>query len=176
MSTLKANKCVGLLSLWILFGFWLMPASAEKGDIWLDINLGSIHEQNNYFWEGEVRSYNEFNPGLGITYEINDLFDAKAGFFHNSYEELSSYVMIGFSPSVFSNSNSDWKVDVGGGIGLITGYDDTPEQAEEISPWLMAIVGIEYKERYRFNIGYLPSSLFFETGVDVVMGQFSIKF
>lgn len=65
----------------------VLPTTALAGPDRLSILLGSEHF-------GATEDFNEFNPGLFLTWERN--FDYSIGLFYNSYERVSPLVSIGY--------------------------------------------------------------------------------
>lgn len=148
-------------------------AQADKGDTWLDLNLTSFHTEQHYWWEGEMRRYNNRNLGLGFTHEFADWLEVKGGFFENSYDKTSVYAVVGLDYDLVKSKR--WVLAPGVAGGFVTGYDDTPEQADTVAPWGMLSMTIGYANRWRLNLGYLPSRLFDVGTVDLVTVQVGIR-
>jgi hypothetical protein len=148
-------------------------AHAAKGDTWLDVNLTSWHSERDYVWEREVRRYNARNFGLGATYELTDWFEAKAGFFENSYDKTSLYAVAALDYDLLPSSR--WLLAPGVAGGLVTGYKNTPEQTGTVAPWGLVTLTIGRDSRWRLNLGYLPSRLFDVGTVDLVTVQIAIR-
>ena len=83
-----------LASLIVIF---LCVGSPDYSKLWLDLNLGSLHGDEDYnvrdcsTCEKEVKDYNAFNPGLGLSYGVNDYLDLSVGGYYNSFEKASFY-------------------------------------------------------------------------------------
>lgn len=58
---------------------------AREGRWSVDINLTSLHF-------GYDRSYNQFNPGIGVSYRWSENLSLVAGFYKNSYSKPTVYV------------------------------------------------------------------------------------
>ena len=84
----------------------------EDGRLYLQLNLASFHPN-----EDSDDDFNEFNPGLGLEYHMENYFLA-AGFFENSIDKFSTYWGVGHERTI----GADW---FGLGIlgGVVTGYD-----------------------------------------------------
>jgi hypothetical protein len=152
--------------------FFSTLANAETGDIWLDINVGSKHSTDTYWYKGQTYEYNESNPGIGITYEASNTFDIKGGVYDNSYNQTSLY----FAGNIKMDlaQSSDWIIEPGFMFGGATGYHDTPENLL-LAPIILPNVSVGYK-RVRANFGYAPFSLLPGFDVDVATFQMGIKF
>lgn len=139
-------------------------ARAERGAFWLDANLASKHSEKNYVWENREHRYNERNFGLGATYEFSAWGEVKAGWFDNSYRRTSVYGMVNLKKNLLSNQR--WLVAPGLAAGLVTGYQNTPEQTGALAPWGLVTLSIGDSSRWRVNLGYLPSRLFRKNTID----------
>ena len=146
-------------------------ASDNFGRWSVDINGVSKHSENRYFEDGQSRKYNETNMGLGGSVEWlgwNRLVrqspwtqwiaearidvDIKAGFFDNSYDETSFYAGPFFHRDM---GTEDWKFAPGLAVLMVTGYDDTPEDAPPIFP--LPVFSLEFGHKaLKFNLGYIP--------------------
>jgi hypothetical protein len=80
-----------VLTCYVLSLALLIPVSASAGPDRLSILLGSEHN-------GATREFQEFNPGLFLTWERN--LNYSVGLYYNSYEEISPLVSVGY----------DWEV------------------------------------------------------------------
>lgn len=146
-------------------------AADNLGNWSLDINGVSKHSESRYTENGKAREYNETNTGLGASVEWlgwNQLVrrskwtdwidehgidsDIKFGFFDNSYDETSLYAGLFLHKDLGSER---WKFAPGLGILMVTGYDDTPEDAPAIFP--LPVFGLEFGHKaLKFNLGYVP--------------------
>ena len=148
-------------------------AFAAPGDFWLDLNVASKHSQRTYFVNGEPRRFHENNLGLGATYEVLDWCDLKAGWFENSYEKTSVYALV--NPHWTLIARPRWQFAPGVALGLVSGYQNTPERTGEIAPWGLLTVSLGLGERWKINLGYVPSRVFVSNSVDVATLQISWK-
>lgn len=97
----------------------------------------------------------------------------KGGWFKNSYEKTSVYGLVAFKWEFFKGRTLS--VAPGVALGAVSGYKNTPERTDEIAPWGAGMLSLNYRGRWRANIGYLPSSLFRENAVNVALLQLSLK-
>lgn len=89
----------------------------SQADTWIDISLGSMHNQDTYLVNGEVNELNESNPGIGIAYKHNDNVEFIGGAYKNSFDVNSVYAGADF------HTSSKRPVRLGISTGLITGYE-----------------------------------------------------
>jgi len=122
----------------------------KQGDWGLDLNLASRHSEDKY--DNGTESYNEQNHGLGIAYGWRDDWDLKAGFFENSYEHTSAYAGAFWHRDFYWG---DWTVAPGVGLLLVTGYDNSPQNAPVVAPMLLPAVSFGHRA-LRANIGWVP--------------------
>jgi hypothetical protein len=141
--------------------------------LWLDVNITSIHSEEAYVWNGRERQYNDRNFGLGIGYEVNSWLEAKAGWFENSYEKTSFYAVAQGKLDLLKKS--PWIIAPGCALGIANGYQNTPEQTGEITPWGLVTLTIGHEDRWRINLGYLPAKLIDSSRVDFVAVNLSLK-
>ncbi len=150
----------------------------------LDLNGLSRHSESRYVEDGVSREYNETNLGLGASIEwrewrdlvrrsawarwIDDAgidADLKFGFFDNSYDDISFYAGSFLHRDLGSGN---WRLAPGIAVLLMSGYDDTPEDAPTVFP--IAVFGLEVGHRaVKLNIGYAPWG-----EVDVVTAQLQL--
>ena len=149
-----------------------VSVSAEEKREWsLDVNGLSSHSESRYFENGVSKAYNETNPGLGVSIELHEWreavrryestqwvddfgvdLDFKVGFFDNSYKKTSIYVGPFFHKDLGEGS---WAFAPGLALLLISGYDDTPEDAPAVAP--LPIFALEVGHRaMKLNFGYMP--------------------
>lgn len=140
---------------------------AREGQLWLDLTIGSHHDSDwkHYVLDRNTREiveirkndHNEFNPGLGLSYGINDYVDILGGYVHeNSYKNSSIYG--GFNlkyPFTFG-----WiRFEPGIGTALSTGYKNTPAAhitIGEFMPWLLPNITTYFGDRVYARVGYFP--------------------
>lgn len=154
-------------------GSGTFAATPAANDVWIDLNVGSKHSEKSYVWQGRTQSFNEANWGLGATYGLRDWCDVKAGWFENSYDKTSLYVLV--NPKWELSPRSHWSVAPGFALGLVSGYQHTPERTAAVAPWGMLTLSLGFNERWRVNLGYIPSRLFVSNSIDVATLQLSIK-
>ena len=103
-----------------------MIALPTYSNLWLDVNMASIHGDEDYntkecsTCEKKVNEYNSFNPGLGLSYRMNDYFDLSAGGYYNSYEKLSFYSGMTLKYPIYLSGK--WFYEPGIFTGAATGY------------------------------------------------------
>ena len=167
-----AHPCTSIVL--IIFAAALAPLSrAEKGDFWLDINVASKHSEQRYIWERRVREYNEKNLGLGATYELTEWCEVKGGWFENSYERTSVYALLNAKWNRWRYRG--WFLAPGLAAGIVSGYDNTPERTGVIAPWGMVTLSIGAVNRWKINLGYIPSRIVMRGAVEVATLQVSLK-
>jgi hypothetical protein len=124
----------------------------DKGDWSLDINGASWHSHRRYNENGDIRKFNQTNLGVGGSYAWSDHVDLKLGFFDNSYEQNSFYAGAYLHKDFYSG---DWAVSPGIALLLVSGYDDTPEDAPTVAP--IPLFGVAFGHRaLKLNVGYVP--------------------
>lgn len=89
--------------------------------------------------------YNEFNPGLGYEYPVDENWSLSAGVFQNSYAKASFYV------AAFRQLFGTQQYRFGVSGGLFTGYEYA-----SVVPSLMPTFMYE-KDRWGLNFFYAPS-------------------
>lgn len=148
------------------------PSSAAR-PAWLDVNVTSRHSEKGYFIGRERHRFNSNNFGLGLTWEPAAWWELKAGWFDNSYHKTSVYGAGAIKWNLLGNG--PWIVAPGALLGALSGYQNTPEQTGEITPWGLATLTLGHRKYGRLNLGYLPSKLFKAGVVDVLTVQVGIK-
>lgn len=126
-------------------------------EIILNLHVASYHSGSDGWWSketGELEEYNQFNPGLGISYQFNDYTEVRGGGYRNSHNNNSFY----FGGAVYTNSNNLLGAGVVG--GFVTGYNDLILNAdfehEAVQPFVMPALFINHG-RVRVEVGYIPS-------------------
>lgn len=138
---------------------------------WLDINLTSDHSMGYYIQNGKRHTYNEHNYGFGITNELTDNLDFRAGVFENSFYRTSFYGAVNLKKE-FGN---DIKIVPGINIGLVSGYKGTIESNSTLRTMVIPNMSIQVFY-FRANVGYIPSTLVKPDGVNVTFFQVGWKF
>ncbi|GEM_PF-1853989 len=113
----------------------------EDGRLFLQFNVASYHPN-----EDKDEDYNEFNPGVGLEYHMDDYYFA-GGFFENSIDKFSTYWGVGHERTI----GADW---FGLGVlgGVVTGYDGG------FSPRLVAVPYFLLKNgRTSLKTYYIPA-------------------
>lgn len=84
---------------------------------WANANVGSYHfgDAEDHLAPGE--DFQEFNPGAGIEVQWRPVHAVSAGYFRNSVDEDSFYLLYHFTPIAIGRH-----VRVGALGGLVTGY------------------------------------------------------
>ncbi len=141
----------------IITSFFMVFSTLTSADVLLDVNLASKHiGQSNYCYKGECKSINSSNLGLGLTYPTGSFTDIKVGFYNNSYYKTSVYGGVNFK-----HEYNIGKLNVVPGVivGMVTGYNGTPENAGIVAPILLLNVAVGTKNTHVI-FGYLPSTMF----------------
>lgn len=167
----------------LFVGFFSLTAFAD--DTFLDVNLASKHfgtivcDPHVY----DCAKYpNQSNLGLGLSTKVSQFddgegvrfaIDVKVGFYNNTFYKNSVYGLVnlrGMDPMKLGS------VRPGLVLGLVTGYNDTPQQASTLMPILMPNVAVGLSKKTEVMFGYLPSRMF-GGNVDVltVQLQYQIK-
>ena len=68
--------------------------------------------------------YNEINSGAGLRLDLDKDSAIQGGFYNNSYNKLSNYVIIDYSPYKLLKQNDCGNIDGGGFLGAASGYKD----------------------------------------------------
>lgn len=94
------------------------PDPPEKGKLSVVFSGASRH----FGWrqfndDGQMRTFNEFNPGVGLEYRLNDTFHVEAGTYKNSLYRTSVYA------SVAAETSGSKFFGAGIQAGVLTGYD-----------------------------------------------------
>ena len=124
------------------------PVYAFNG--WMNIHIGSLHSESEYEQDGEFRSYNNNNYGIGVALPLSEDIEFVTGFFDNSYNKTSVYLgnnlhtsnQYGFSAGIIT--------------ALVTGYDETPNTRQKIILTLVPHVTYSLKN-VRAELGIMPS-------------------
>lgn len=91
---------------------------SKKGDLSVVFSVASHHFGWRQFNDhGNMRTFNEFNPGVGLEYRLNDTFHVEAGTYKNSLYRTSVYA------SVAAETNGSKFFGAGIQAGVLTGYD-----------------------------------------------------
>lgn len=131
----------------------LCSAQASANELYLDINGISIHSNKTYRYQGRTHNYNSQNVGLGFTYGLlNSYAEASAGFYDNSYNKDTIY---GFIRLKHDLSIGELTISPGVNFGLVTGYWDTPMQADYYQVIVAPTVRVTY-HGVGLTIGYVP--------------------
>lgn len=162
-----------LLGLFCLSAPWATHCQAAR-PAWLDVNITSRHSEKTYFIGRQKHTYNSNNFGLGLTWEPADWWELKAGWFDNSYHKTSIYGAGALKWNLL-RGGGPWVIAPGALLGALSGYQNTPEQTGEITPWGLATLTLGHKKFGRINLGYLPSQLFKAGTVDVLTVQVGIR-
>lgn len=103
------------------------------------INIGSKHFKRSGIEQGDL---NEFNPGIGFEYSIDDDSYWTGGIFKNSFRNISVYGAYGITKPVGS-------IDIGLEMGLISGYPRKLEDEFEVNPLLIRGIMLAPYARYK---------------------------
>lgn len=146
---------------------------ADKGDLWIDINLASKHTSaSQYTHNGKTEDYNERNYGFGMSYDIDGTFEVTGGFFRNSYDKHSDYLGV---KAKHDFNFGHFTVTPGVTVGFVTGYENTEVDAPKFQPIAVPSVAFGYND-FRTTIGYIPLRLASDASTDVVTFQLGYRF
>ena len=126
------------------------PRDESLLDLALDLDLDRYSVQINLasYHTNRSRSYNEFNPGIGLEYAYEHFYLA-GGYFRNSIRRSSFYAGAGGELN-FPEHIPEW-IGVGVLAGLVTGYKEGQK------PQLAAIPYVYFrKDQYTFKAHYFP--------------------
>lgn len=138
----------------IILAIILLSAQANANELFLDINGFSMHSKETYKYKGTRQEYNSNNTGLGLTYGLNKYTEASAGFYKNSYNKDTIYGLVRLKYDI---SMGNMTITPGINIGIVTGYWDTPVQADYYQVLVAPTVRVTY-HGIGFTIGYVPGS------------------
>ena len=153
---------------WILYAsalvILLTVALPSYNRLWLDLNISSMHGDEDYntracpTCEKEVHEYNNVNPGLGLSYGVNNYFDLSVGGYYNSFDNLSFYS--GGTIKYPIRLGGKWIYEPGIFGGAATGYTDTPKDTNgHVYGGFLPYGGISNTlvyENFRGTIGFVP--------------------
>lgn len=130
-----------------------MSLFSRAADLYLDVNGFSRHSQKYYTYQGQRQAFNEDNAGLGLTSSWTDNVDLTAGFYRNSYAKPSVYGGANLHMN-FKGGPIVWRPGVS--VGLVSGYDNTPDHAGVVRLAVMPNVAIS-TGNLGVKIGYVPA-------------------
>ena len=118
-SSRPARRSSALLLPWLLLLHAPASLAQERpaAEWWANANVGSYHfgDADGHLPPGE--DFNEFNPGVGVEVQWRPVHAVSAGYFRNSVDEDSLYLLYHFTPIALGRH-----VRVGALGGLVTGY------------------------------------------------------
>jgi hypothetical protein len=95
----------------------LLACDKALAETYLILHIASHHSEDTYIADDNTEQpFNEFNPGIGIAYDINNYVQARAGFYDNSYNRLSVYA----AGSLHTDIN--YLISIGTQVGVVSGY------------------------------------------------------
>jgi len=162
-------------SVFIFFILMYGTISVAKADnIWLDINLVSYHPSaSNYTYDNKTEKLNQFNYGIGVSYETNRFVELESGFFRNSYNKNSIYADVKIK---YDFIIKQFTITPGMAIGGVSGYKNTEVEANTVQFVALPTVAISYN-RIRVVVGYMPLQLVTNKAkTDVITVQAGIRF
>lgn len=119
----------------------LLPSAALAGPDRISVLLGSEHIN-------ATRDFNEFNPGLFLTWENRQL-DYSVGGFHNSYEDLSVMGAVGYDVEIAPKLE----------LGVFAGMAWYPGEGDQFSISVgdaVPLVGVQTRYRNAF-VQFIPA-------------------
>lgn len=119
----------------------LLPSGAVADPDRVSLLLGSEHL-------GATRSFNEFNPGVFLTWETKTL-DYSVGSFYNSYEGVSALGSVGYNFEIAPH------LDVGA-FAALAYYPGEGDQFEVSVGDVVPIVGLQTRYRQAF-VQFIPA-------------------
>ncbi len=176
----------------------LFSTTALSSEVWVDVNIGSKHSQENYYAPYtetyskiqqtakaginntafgtrqvccKANRLNENNLGLGVSYRRKYL-EYKIGAFRNSYRDVSTYAAV----NAFHKFHITKKVLIVPGLALsaFTGYKKSPGIDSAVIFVPIPNVSLENK-KLRAVLGYVPGKRLSKTGIDVLTLQVGYK-
>lgn len=130
-------------------------ATANKGDLWIDVTLASRHTNESGLWyddDNQPHEWNENNLGLGVGYGVLPGIEAKAGFYKNSHNVNSVYG--GFK----WHTNYERFISIGLTVGLVTGYEIAGHIDTPVTPFILPAITIHPHHRVRVEFGFVPGA------------------
>ena len=127
-------------------------AHANKGDIWLDLHIGSHHSGEGIWWDDDFNSHEwtEVNPGVGIGYGALDNIELKAGIYKNSHDKTAVY------GGVKWHTDYERFISVSVTVGLVSGYEVSQTIDTPITAYILPAISFHPHHRVRIDLGYLP--------------------
>jgi|GEM_PF-3479190 len=120
------NEGMKILALLLLSVLLLAAPAAQAADLSLDVNVAAWHTQA---WARH--DLNQRNPGLGLEYRLRPRWSALTGFYRNSYDRTSVYLLSAWTPL----RGSLLGLRMGAGLvgGLLTGYRRSEASCEPLA-------------------------------------------
>lgn len=118
-----------------------MVMSAQAGELWSVATVMSKHL-------GTETKFNEWNPGLGFEYHVNESVVIAAGRYKNSMDRKSSYLIGGWTPLHLG------LVKAGVAVGAVNGYPMLNDG--KMAPVAMGLVRVE-GEKLGANVLVMPA-------------------
>lgn len=155
-------------------------ANADEGDWWIDLSVGAYHGDRS--WkdkeDGSQHRYNEFNPGAGLTYNINENVDVSGGTFYNSFKRWSLYGGLGLKYPIRLSGKMTWEP--GFFAGFASGYEGTAKDDDVVVLGLIpfpAVSNIVRYDDYALKVGVVPDYKGTKkSGFTVITFQLSYQF
>ena len=150
-SSRPARRSSALLLPWLLLLHAPASLAQERpaAEWWANANVGSYHfgDADGHLPPGE--DFNEFNPGVGVEVQWRPVHAVSAGYFRNSVDEDSLYLLYHFTPIALGRH-----VRVGALGGLVAKLERGRFGAnlillpplEDVTP---ATIGLQLKYRFR---------------------------
>lgn len=115
----------------------------------LDVSLACVHLK-----QSARDTLNQFNPGLGVTYNFAHDWSASAGLYRNSLRQNSVYALAAWTPLHWQITPT-WHVDVGGEAGVLSGYSRQDNPAAPFGA--AAVIRLRDDKGYGGNIVVVPN-------------------
>lgn len=122
-------------------------AGAPKAS--LDISLACVH-----LTQRARDTLNQFNPGLGVTYNFTPEWSTSAGLYRNSLRRNSLYALGAWTP-LHWRVTSEWRLDLGGEAGVLTGYSHRDNPAAPFGA--AGLIRLRNEKGYGANVVIVPN-------------------
>lgn len=146
---------------------------ADNKRLRLDLNIGSYHTDRCY--AGCTKEYNEFNPGIGLAYEMTRNANLVGGYLINSFDADSFYLGVN---TKLNYQLLNVRIEPGVFFGAVTGYDKISElssSGDNVRPVAMFNTSFTSPYGFQLNLGFLPGGIASKSGVVTFRVGYYIK-